>query len=75
MIRERSYNMENKLPVTQCQYCGSRDIGEGWQHGKALVTFRKRGFAISSADSAEPSSTNVSLSPRSINKQIEPAVQ
>ena len=21
--------MENKLPVTQCQYCGSRDIGEG----------------------------------------------
>ena len=33
--------MENKLPVTQCQYCGSRDIGEGWQHGEALVTFRK----------------------------------
>ena len=31
--------MENKLPVTQCQYCGSRDIGEGWQHGEALVTF------------------------------------
>ena len=59
---------------------GSRDIGEGWQHGEALVTFRKRGlqeiaFAISSADSAEPPSTNVSLSPRSINKQIEPAVQ
>ena len=61
--------MENKLPVTQCQYCGSRDIGEGWQHGEAIA------FAISSADSAEPSSTNVSLSPRSINKQIEPAVQ
>lgn len=37
--------MENKLPVTQCQYCGSRDIGEGWQHGEALVTFRKRGLS------------------------------
>lgn len=72
--------MENKLPVTQCQYCGSRDIGEGWQHGEALVTSasvacQEIAFAISSADSAEPSSTNVSLSPRSINKQIEPAVQ
>lgn len=37
--------MENKLPVTQCQYCGSRDIGEVWQHGEALVTFRKRGLS------------------------------
>lgn len=29
-----------QLPVTKCQYCGSEDIGEGWQHGEALVTFK-----------------------------------
>ena len=23
-------------PITKCQYCGSEDIGEGWQHGEGL---------------------------------------
>lgn len=36
--------MNKELPVNRCQYCGSNDIGEGWQHGDALVTFRKRGL-------------------------------
>ena len=37
-------NMANQLPVKQCQYCGSNDIGMGWQHGEALVTFKKHGM-------------------------------
>ena len=36
--------MANQLPVKQCQYCGSDDIGMGWQHGEALVTFKKHGM-------------------------------
>ena len=32
------------FPVTHCQYCGSEDIGIGWQHGDALVTFKKHGL-------------------------------
>ncbi len=24
-----------QVPITKCQYCGSKDIGEGWQHGEA----------------------------------------
>ena len=26
------------------QYCGGEDIGLGWQHGEALVTFKKHGM-------------------------------
>ena len=33
--------MMNRLPVQRCQYCGCEDIGLGWQHGEALVTFKK----------------------------------
>ena len=33
-----------QVPVTRCQYCGSQDIGEGWQHGEALVTFKYHGL-------------------------------
>lgn len=33
--------MMNRLPVQRCQYCGCEDIVLGWQHGEALVTFRK----------------------------------
>ena len=36
--------MMNRLPVRRCQYCGSEDIGMGWQHGEALVTFQKHGL-------------------------------
>ena len=28
-----------QLPIQRCHYCGSEDIGLGWQHGEALVTF------------------------------------
>lgn len=27
-----------QVPVTRCQYCGSQDIGEGWQHGEAQIS-------------------------------------
>ena len=33
-----------QVPVTRCQYFGSQDIGEGWQHGEALVTFKYHGL-------------------------------
>ena len=36
--------MTKQIPITRCQYCGSGDIGIGWQHGDALVTFKKHGL-------------------------------
>ena len=36
--------MTNRLPIQRCQYCGCEDIGLGWQHGEALVTFKKHGM-------------------------------
>ena len=36
--------MATQLPIQRCQYCGSEDIGLGWQHGEALVTFKKHGL-------------------------------
>ena len=36
--------MTTQFPVKQCQYCGGTDIGLGWQHGDALVTFKKHGM-------------------------------
>ena len=36
--------MTKQLPVKQCPYCGGTDIGIGWQHGEALVTFKKHGM-------------------------------
>ena len=34
----------NQTPVQRCQYCGSDDLGLGWQHGEAIVTFKKHGL-------------------------------
>lgn len=36
--------MTHQFPVTRCPRCGSEDIGRGWQHGEALMTFRKHGL-------------------------------
>ena len=36
--------MKKQIPITRCQYCGSEDIGLGWQHGEALVTYKSRGL-------------------------------
>ena len=33
-----------QFPVQRCQYCESEDIGLGWQHGEALITFKKHGL-------------------------------
>ena len=30
-----------QLPVTRCVYCGSYDLGIGWQQNEAIVTFRR----------------------------------
>ena len=34
----------NQSPVRRCQYCGSNDLGLGWQHGEAMVAFKKHGI-------------------------------
>lgn len=34
----------NQIPVQRCQYCGSDNLGLGWQHGEALVTYKKHGL-------------------------------
>ena len=34
----------NQAPVQRCQYCGSDNLGLGWQHGEALVTYKKHGL-------------------------------
>ncbi len=44
--------MTTKLPITKCQYCGSEDIGEGWQHGDALVTFKYHGLFGNGSDTS-----------------------
>ena len=34
----------NQLPIQRCRYCGSEDLGMGWQHGEGIVTFKKHGI-------------------------------
>ena len=52
-----------QVPVTKCQYCGSEDIGEGWQHGEALVR------SISSVGNAVLYCTSVWLNPTASRPQ------
>ena len=33
-----------RIPVTHCTYCGSYDLGIGWQQNEAIVTFRRTGL-------------------------------
>ena len=33
-----------QIPVTRCAYCGSYDLGIGWQQNEAIVTFRRNGL-------------------------------
>ena len=33
-----------QIPVTRCAYCGSYDLGIGWQQNEAIVTFRRNRF-------------------------------
>ena len=42
-MKMEELSMTKQFPVKQCQYCGGTDIGIGWQHGEALVTFKKYG--------------------------------
>ena len=34
----------NQLPIQRCRYCGSENLGMGWQHGEGIVTFKKHGI-------------------------------
>ena len=31
-----------QLPIQRCHYCGSDDLGLGWQHSERIVTFKKQ---------------------------------
>ena len=31
----------NQMPVQRCQYCGSDDLGLGWQHGEGNRHFQE----------------------------------
>ena len=33
-----------QIPVNHCAWCGSYDLGIGWQQNEAIVTFRRNGF-------------------------------
>ena len=33
-----------QIPVNHCAWCGSYDLGIGWQHTAAIVTFRRTGL-------------------------------
>ena len=32
------------IPIKECKYCASTDVGVGWQQGEAIVTFKKNGI-------------------------------
>ena len=32
------------IPVNHCAWCGSYDLGIGWQQNEAIVTFRRNGL-------------------------------
>ena len=32
----------NHLPIQRCHYCGSDDLGLGWQHGEGIAYRRKQ---------------------------------
>ena len=34
----------NQMPIQRCHYCGSYNLGLGWQHGEGIVTFKKHGI-------------------------------
>lgn len=36
--------MIDQLPIHRHQYCGSDGLSLGWQHGKGIITFKKRGI-------------------------------
>ena len=43
MMKRRETKQAN-IPITHCVYCGSYDLGIGWQQNEAIVTFRRNGF-------------------------------
>ena len=43
MMKSRE-KKQPQLPVTRCAWCGSYDLGIGWQQNEAIVTFRRNGF-------------------------------
>ena len=43
MMKRRETKQAN-IPITHCVYCGSYDLGIGWQQNEAIVTFRRNRF-------------------------------
>lgn len=36
--------MKEQILVEKCPYCGSEDLGSGWQQDQGLVTYKRSGF-------------------------------
>ena len=41
---KRRETKQANIPITDCVYCGSYDLGIGWQQNEAIVTYRRNGF-------------------------------
>ena len=41
---KRRETKQANIPIAHCVYCGSHDLGIGWQQNEAIVTFRRNGF-------------------------------
>ncbi len=39
-----SETKQPQIPVNHCAWCGSYDLGIGWQQNEAIVTLRRNGF-------------------------------
>ena len=35
---------DSHIPIKQCPYCGSEDLGSGWQQDQGLVTYKRSGL-------------------------------
>ena len=42
--RQKPRDMREQIPIKQCHYCGSNDLGSGWQQDQGLVTYKRSGL-------------------------------
>ena len=42
--RQKPRDTREQIPIKQCPYCGSEDLGSGWQQDQGLVTYKRSGL-------------------------------
>ena len=42
--RQKPRDTREQIPIKQCPYCGSKDLGSGWQQDQGLVTYKRSGL-------------------------------